>query len=541
MKNIFFKVNRRCALLSLLVVFLFINTQLNAQTSTPVPANAYQNPLQGFMQFMFPGQPETVPQSQIPTAIPGTGTPTVTPVGGIPTSPGLIPTSIPVAIPAQCQTKLNSAMANMTTHQNNINFIYIPTEMATGVSWEIVATLHYLETGGSLDPNYSVLTGARIGTIETVIDTGICAPGSTNPLSQYTIRITAGANTGCGFDNVIKSALYAATLFKDKYSMARTLNSRNGFDISTDEDFKLLVGALASYNGFTQGECEISTSTLLYSGNRWDSVIPNRNQCKPKYAGEDHVYGLYCLTDYYTNMYFHYHFGGSVIPYDAQGRVGGIAFIHALQEKYSAPPQTTPTPTPPSAGTYTPIVVSGLTYYPQCSSPAIPGAYWSNRTMPGCGTYCGYGCGIASSAMIYSSLSGDRKDPEQFMNLYTQSGSPNCLIDYSILRNLFSTHNIVTGTPLVLPSAKSLFSPEGSALVDGYLQSGQTVLVMGTISSYNHFVWIVGKENGRYNVMDPYWSAPSSGTSPTFPIIPYTSNRYSMFMIKSMLPVRQQI
>jgi hypothetical protein len=509
------------------------------------------------MQFMFPAESEPVPQSEIPTAtpgtgIPGTGTPTVTPGGGVPTNPGLIPTSIPIAIPPQCQTKLDRAMANMTIHENNISTIYIPTEMATGVSWEIVATLHYLETGGSLDPNYSVLTGARIGAIETVIDTDICAPGSTDPLSQYTIRITAGANTGCGFDSVMKSSLYAATLFKDKYSMARTLNSRNGFDITTDNDFKLLVGALASYNGFTQGECEISTSTLLYSGNRWDNAIPNRNQCKPKYAGEDHVYGLYCLTDYYTNMYFHFHFGGNVIPYDLQGRVGGITFIHGLQQKYIAqPPQ--PTATPASTGTYTPIVVAGLTYYPQCSSPAIPGIYWSDLTMPGhqCGsTYCEFGCGISSFAMVFSSLSGEQpKDPKQFMDFYTQYGSPDCLVRYSLLRTILGEHNIDTQTPLGLPIPKSLFSADGAALVDGYLQTGQTVLVYGLVGGdpthpdrkYNHFVWIVGKENGHYNIMDPYWSAPHNAPGPPFPVVPYTSNRYSSFMIYTMLAVKRRV
>jgi hypothetical protein len=208
----------------------------------------------------------------------------------------------------------------------------------------------------------------------------------------------------------------------------------------------------------------------------------------------------------------------------------------------------TATPTPPSTGNYTPIVVDGLTYYPQCSSTAIPGAYWSSHILPGCSSYCSVGCGISSSAMIFSSLSGETRDPEQFMTLYAQyqrrmapGAEPSCRISYYWLSGMFREHNITSQSPIVFQEPRSLFSSTGSYLVDGYLESGQTLLVFGTVSGYTHFVWIVGKENGDYTIMDPYWGAPPLGGNPPFPVIPYKSSRYSSFMITSLLPVKRSI
>ena len=212
------------------------------------------------------------------------------------------------------------------------------------------------------------------------------------------------------------------------------------------------------------------------------------------------------------------------------------------------PPVGTSTPAP--TGTYTPIVVSGLTYYPQCSSPAIPGAYWGPTPMPGCGTYCSAGCAISSSAMIFSSLSGERKDPKQFMDLYTQYGAPDCLINDTKLTTLFEAHNIDVQQIFYPPSPLSLFSNESQVIVDGYLAAGLTLFVRSTsqpppaphgINGYTHWVWIVGKENGHYNVMDPYWSAPRGGSADDFPIIPYTSDRYTSFTYNKLMPVKSKL
>lgn len=241
-------------------------------------------------------------------------------------------------------------------------------------------------------------------------------------------------------------------------------------------------------------------------------------------------------------------FFGALIPPGAQPGefVGGTPAIPIPAGSGTpgvtiSPPAGTPSPGAPPTGNYTPIVVSGLTFYPQCSSPAIPGAYWAPTPMPGCGTYCSQGCAISSAAMIFSSLSGETRNPQEFMNLYVPQYFPTCLISYTKLSELFRAHNIDTQPALILPSSLALHSTQGSAIIDGYLQSGQTMLVAGTINGYAHWVWIVGKENGHYLVMDPYWSAPPRGTSPTSPIIPYTSERYNSFTFRSLLPVRQRI
>jgi hypothetical protein len=241
---------------------------------------------------------------------------------------------------------------------------------------------------------------------------------------------------------------------------------------------------------------------------------------------------------------------GAIIPPGAQpGEYFGGTTVPATPVPYStgapgpslSPPLGTPSPGAPPTGNYIPIVVSGLTFYPQCSSSAIPNASWSGNSMPGCGTFCSQGCAISSAAMIFSSLSGETRNPQEFINLYVPQYFSSCLISYTDLSDLFEAHNIDTQPARVFPSPLGLHSTQGSAIIDGYLQSGQTMLVAGTVNGYTHWVWIVGKENGHYLVMDPYWSAPPAGTSPTFPIIPYTSERYTSFTFRSLLPVRQRI
>lgn len=196
---------------------------------------------------------------------------------------------------------------------------------------------------------------------------------------------------------------------------------------------------------------------------------------------------------------------------------------------------------PEQGGDFSPIVVQGLSYYPQCRSQAVPDAYWSELSMPGCGTYCDFGCGASATAMIFSSLNGQQKDPKQFMDLYTRSGAPNCLIDFSLLRSIYEANGITTQARVSFPDATDLHSKNGEKIIDGYLKTGQTALVSATVNGRTHFVWIIGKEGGYYRVMDPYWSAPVDGDSPNFPVIPYTSDRYSSFVLSSVLPVKKKI
>ncbi len=201
------------------------------------------------------------------------------------------------------------------------------------------------------------------------------------------------------------------------------------------------------------------------------------------------------------------------------------------------PPVGTPTPTPASP-------ITGLRYYPQCVSGAYPDAYWSNDTMLGCGTYCDFGCGMSSAAMVFSNLGTTIKDPKQFLGAYTSApyNSPDCNLRYAILSNMFEDNGIQTENPIAWPAPQPLHSGAVKTLVDGYLTAGYSIFVYGTTwwtgGSSRHAVWIVGKNGSHYDVMDPYWGAPPNSNGPPFPIVPYSSSRYVDIKVWSILPVK---
>lgn len=188
-----------------------------------------------------------------------------------------------------------------------------------------------------------------------------------------------------------------------------------------------------------------------------------------------------------------------------------------------------------------PTPIPGLRFYPQCASAAYPNATWSSKTMQGCGTYCGYGCGISSAAMIYSSLGTNIKNPEEFLSMYVAPpyNASNCNLSYPLLRTLFTDNNIIVDKPsVILPEAKDLHSDVAKTLIDGYLNIGYTLLARGVVNGHAHFVWIVGKRGDYYLIMDPYWGASPQSLPPTFPMAPYDSSRYTTFILYSMLPVK---
>lgn len=294
-----------------MVVFLFMNTQLNAQTSTPVPANAYQNPLRGFMQFMFPGQPETVPQSQIPTAIPGTGTPTY-PYPSI--TPGSVLTGTPAPIPAgECTAGLNRALSNLDAVASQVIPVYQQAGSQTGLPWEILAAIHYVETGGSFDPNRSLISGRPLGTPE---------PDQGNKI----------------YTTLLESAIDAASVFKSKY----------GSTSGPFNDFQRLVRAFALYNGPGNRQC--TDTGIVKPQSRYIG-------CPRLFDYEDHLYPLACYDSRHENMWYIYCSDGQVCPpisatnpgvKYSPSKVGTLTLIAGIQARSQPTPTVPPgTPTPP--------------------------------------------------------------------------------------------------------------------------------------------------------------------------------------------------
>ncbi len=526
MKNFYFKVNRRH--IGIIVLVLFVVVSINALFVMRVVHAV--NPAQTILQLFFPSNDYRNSQ--------GSGGTTTTPGPNITLTPGVnFPAGFVDVPTGHCQNKLTQALDNLKSVKSQVLPVYIQASIDSAtpgpqIPWEIFAAIHYVETGGSFNPNGSLISGRPIGDPEP--DQG-----------------------GVRYTSLLDSAHAAARVFRQKGEYVHYYNRVNNMTPATG--IELIAGQFALYNAITQGECKIEQGINgyngKYAGGTWSEEIPDNGQCNgggaPRshdkgeaFIGDRHVYPSYCKDSAHQTMYFHFHYGGNIIPYT--NRVGTLALIWGIQNdpEFTSIPSTSPTPIGPPlpTGDYDPITVSGLKYYPQCSSPAIPGAYWSSMKLPGTPcqnkTFCQWGCGLTSSAMVLSSLGNTQYDPKQFTDLYLNSGAPNCYLSYTVLRNMFTTANITTQVPQYFSNPVDLRSSQGAYLIDGYLQSGNTILTYGNINGYTHFVWIVGKEGGHYKVLDPYWSAPSQGKAPTFPIVPYTSNRYYSFGIRSLMAIK---
>ncbi len=410
-----------------------------------------------------------------------------------------------------CTSQIDDALAKLESYPSNIE-IYKTASRQTGIAWEVLAAIHYIEA--TFNPNKSLISGRAIGQPE---------PDQGNKV----------------YSSLLETAIDAANIFKGKKAMVEHVIRKNGMPSPTS--LELLAGQFASYNSPTQGECAMgkigADYDFVYTGGTWPG-IPDKGQCRGKsgshgkgeaFVGDRHVYATRCLDANHEPMYFHFHYGGNVTKYESH--VGAIALIRSIQKKYGSTTQNT---------TYTPVTSAGLVYYPQCSSPALP-VDWSSKPMPGCNDFCHWGCGQVSAAMIFSSFSGRKLDPVQFVNYYVSQGAPNCLLDYDRLKTIFEANGMTTGAKIYPSPHIPLASAQGIAKIDGYLSAGYTILVGGDINNYGHFVWIVGKKDGHYEVMDPYWSSPAQGTSPNFPVVPYPSNRYKSFNIKSLMPVKKAL
>jgi surface antigen len=198
----------------------------------------------------------------------------------------------------------------------------------------VLAAIHNVETGGSFNPKGSLVSGRIIGDIEP--DIGKVCITRVSAKAKYAVPV----ETGCGFDSLLNSALYAAEHFKEKMSYAKNI-ARPGAS-----DFELISAAFALYNGPGNTQCIGNTPKPetggLYTG------------CAPKFLFEDHLYPFACFDERHAKMYTIYCGDGrkcaTLTPYK---NIGAITFIKALQQKIASQKNpssneiklTTPSPT----------------------------------------------------------------------------------------------------------------------------------------------------------------------------------------------------
>lgn len=175
-----------------------------------------------------------------------------------------------IALKSQIDSLLQRNPGNLAVYQE--------AEKATGVPWQVLGGIHYVE--GGMNQNSSLVSGRPIGANEPdIVSGGGCSAGSNAPGSPKPV---AG---GCGFSTLLDSAIYAGNHLKQKV----------GGNIGTFED---AVTALSRYNGGGNRNCSQSS----------DAVNPRTpwQGCPRQFVGEDDPYVLNNFDTRHENMYLVY-------------------------------------------------------------------------------------------------------------------------------------------------------------------------------------------------------------------------------------------
>jgi len=149
--------------------------------------------------------------------------------------------------------------------------VYEEASSKTGVSWEILAALHYNE--GSCISSNSLVSGRKIGENEPdIVRSGGCSSGSSGPGIPFPLP-----GGGCGFKTLLDTAIYAGNHFKGKIGKAPS-------------SFEELAKAFSRYNGGGNSNCGKTPYT----------------SCPRLFEGEDDPYVVSMFDKKYEGMYLVY-------------------------------------------------------------------------------------------------------------------------------------------------------------------------------------------------------------------------------------------
>lgn len=179
-----------------------------------------------------------------------------TPTGSYSDASGILPGSIPPA-PANW-TEVKALIVGAFNKHPELIDRYKEASMQTGVPWQLLAGIHFVEKGGGPEPDTSLVSGRIIGETEPDINPAKCASGRAGP----GIPIPIGG--GCGFSSQTDSMIYAAKHLVEKIN-------------KIPSTFQEAVTALSRYNGGGNANCG---EGLPYS------------PCPPAFDGEDDPYAM---------------------------------------------------------------------------------------------------------------------------------------------------------------------------------------------------------------------------------------------------------
>lgn len=172
----------------------------------------------------------------------------------------------------------------------------------TGIPWQLLAGIHFVEKANGPGPDTSLVSGRIIGQVEPDISPAKCASGQSGP----GIPIPIGG--GCGFSSQTDSMIYAAKHLAEKIG-------------KTPSTFQEAVTALSRYNGTGNRNC--------------DRGLPYE-PCPPRFDGDDDPYAMADFDETHSNtkMYVIYCFDGlRCNPPKIFGRPGVMGVVRALIEE----------------------------------------------------------------------------------------------------------------------------------------------------------------------------------------------------------------
>ncbi len=212
---------------------------------------------------------------------------------------GLLPSSL--TPPPANWTEVRALVAGAFNKHPELIDRYKQASEATGISWQLLAGIHFVEKGNGPGPDTSLVSGRVIGQVEPDITPAKCAAGVSGP------GVPIPIGNGCGFATQQDSMIYAAKHLAEKIG-------------KTPSTFQEAVTALTRYNG---------------TGNRNCGRVPYE-KCPPEFEGEDDPYAMADFDEAHADnkMYLIYCFDGvRCDPHKIFGRPGVMGVVRALIEE----------------------------------------------------------------------------------------------------------------------------------------------------------------------------------------------------------------
>lgn len=231
-------------------IFFFLAAAHNAHAQTPSPFDLLRDLLK--IIFSFQNLPSIPP-------------PDITPPSGDSSLDRYFPSPLDPVSPKLTDFDRNSVLTCL-----NRRTLYEQAASSTGLAWQILAGIHYLEARCT---DRSLVSGRPIGANEPdVVRGGGCSTGLRGP--GIPIPLPGG---GCGFATLLDTAIYAARHIQGKIG-------------KNPDNFEELVKAFGRYNGTGNANCGRTPYT----------------NCPPYFEGEDHIYPMNWFDSRHGTMYLVY-------------------------------------------------------------------------------------------------------------------------------------------------------------------------------------------------------------------------------------------